>query len=183
VLGSGYPPPGYPQSPAYGGYPGGPVLGQSMPGGYGPAPGGYPPPGLGPQRRSAKTAMWAHLSVLLTWASVILFIVTPLFAFIPPLVIRNTGKGDPYVQEQASEALNCALTDLIELLAAIGIICVVAVAGMGPPTGPIVIIVVVIAELALSIARIVCAIIGCVRANKGEPFRYPRWVAFRFVKP
>lgn len=182
MLGSGYPPPGYPHGPAYGGYPRDPVLGQPMPG-YGPAPGGYPPPGLAQQRRSANTARWAHLSVLLTWASVILFLVTPLFAFIPPLVIRNTCKGDPYVREQASEALNCALTDLIELLASIGIICVVAVADTGLPTGPIVIIVVVIAELVLSIARIVYAIIGCVWANKGEPFRYPRWVAFRFVKP
>ena len=178
MLGSGYPPPGYPPpgnllGPAQGWSPGAPG---------GPAYGGFPPPLLGQQRRSANTAMWAHLSVLLTWASVIIFIVTPLFAFIPPLAIRNTHKDDPYVRGQANEALNCALTDLIEFLAAIGIICAVAVANMGPAT-VVVVIVVVIAELTLSIARIVYAIIGCVRTNKGEPFQYARWVAFQLVKP
>jgi uncharacterized Tic20 family protein len=54
---------------------------------------------------------------------------------------------------------------------------------MGLAMGPIAIVVVVIAELVLSIARIVYAIIGCTWVNKGEPFRYPQWVAFRFVKP
>lgn len=40
-----------------------------------------------------------------------------------------------------------------------------------------------IAVFASGVGGVICSIIGAVKAHAGETYIFPRWVAFRFVRP
>ncbi|MEO5875734.1 MAG: DUF4870 domain-containing protein [Streptosporangiaceae bacterium] len=138
-----------------------------------------------------ENAMWAHLGpILMSGAAALLF---PLgfCLWIPPLVIRNSEAAvrTPYVRQQATQALNCALTSLL-----VGIPLLAAAAGLGlfgilgtSGTATVVLVVVAVLLVLLSsgmdFARFVYAVIACSRAREGQPFAYPRLLAFPLIRP
>lgn len=152
------------------------------PAGYGQAPGGPPPatqqgPGWYPAapgwfrwwdganwgewraapaagQSNAKTlVMLAHLGCLIG-------------GFITPLVIVNVEKQDPFVRDQATEALNFQLTVLIAFLITVPLMFVL----IGFLLFPVVIV-----------CNYVFGIMGAVKASRGEWYRYP--VSIRMIKP
>ena len=151
---AGWPPPQAPYPPQ--GVPGyGPAgygsTGYAMPGAYGTA---------APGRSDARTmALFAHLGVFVG-------------GFIVPLIIYATiGNQDPFVRHHASEALNFSLTYL--LFALVGMILSLVTLGIGFIVFfPLLMIAVVL--------HIVFAIMGAMKSNAGEWWRYP--VNIRFVK-
>jgi uncharacterized protein len=164
--------------PAAGGPPG-PVPGpdgpastpavQQAPGWYPAAPGWFrwwdganwgewrPAPGPGAAAGGASNArtlvLLAHLGCLIG-------------GFITPLVIVNVEKQDPFVRDQATEALNFQLTVLIAALISVALAFVL----IGFLLLPIVLV-----------ANYVFGIMGAVKASRGEWYRYP--VSIRMVKP
>ena len=98
-------------------------------------------------------------TTLLTWIGTIFF------GFIPALIVYLMKKDDSYIQEQAKEALNWSIT------AAIGYI-----AGM-------LLMVVLIGFLVLpivGICHLVFCIMGAVATSKGNSFKVP--FAIRMIK-
>lgn len=141
-----------------------------------PPPGGYMQP---PRRDSNSRAMWAHLGALLTWlAGLIIFAPLSLFCFIVPLILRSSHPHDPFIRHHATQALNSTLTGLIIWVPAVVLIFL----AIFSPVGIAGALLVGIAALGLSLARLVCGIIGAVKAHNGQPYQYPIWVAFRLVK-
>jgi uncharacterized protein len=103
-------------------------------------------------------AMGAHLSAFLA-AYIAL-------GFLGPLVILLVrGDRSPFVRQHAVEALNFNLTVLIYIV--ISVILAIVLIGL-------------VMLLALGILYVVAVIVGAVRANAGEPYRYP--LTIRFVK-
>ncbi|ACZ31216.1 conserved hypothetical protein [Xylanimonas cellulosilytica DSM 15894] len=159
------PPPGQPSyGPPSGAYPPPgpyPPGGQYPPGHY-PPPGGYyaPPPPLA--EHDART--WASAA---HWAPLVLLIVTSgSLAWAAPLIIWLVFRHRSWlVDDQAKEALNFQITLVIAVI--VGAITLVFIVG----------IIILVAALVLSI---VCGIQGAIRANNGEPYRYP--ICIRFVK-
>ncbi len=126
--------------------------------GYGAA---YGAPGYGaPGRSDGRTlAMLAHLGAFVG-------------GFIVPLVIYLTaGKDDAFVRHHASESLNFQLTYLTVFLG--GFVIGLVTLGIG-------FLVVFPLLLIVAVGHIVFAIMGAVKANQGEWWRYP--VNIRFVK-
>ncbi|MEK2471788.1 MULTISPECIES: DUF4870 domain-containing protein [Streptomyces] len=171
------------------------------PGGYGypGAPGyGYPTgPGYGlqpPPSPSTSPAMWAHLGALLTiTAGSMLCGLGGFLGWIGPLSLRGNArhKHDPYVRHHATQALNFGLTQAI--VAALGLVLYLGSAVIfaaaddsgrsDPPPGlavPLLTIMVMMAAYAVS--GMVCAIIGTVKATKGELWHYPRLIAWPMSK-
>ncbi len=106
----------------------------------------------GRTREDRTFAVLAHISGLIA-------------SFVGPLVIWMLKREESaYVDDQGCEALNFQITILaviLLLLSVTGITC-----GFGVIiTGPLVI--------ALSLANVVFSIIAAVKANEGEPYRYP----------
>jgi uncharacterized Tic20 family protein len=109
-------------------------------------------------------AMIAHLSALIG-------LVTGM-SFLGPLVVYLVKKDeDPYIREQAAEALNFNLSVLIYgfVLGLATVILLVVLVGL-------LLIPVLIAG---AIAWLILVIMGAVKAGRGEPFRYP--LTLRFV--
>jgi len=102
--------------------------------------------------------MLAHLSALITG----LFGLT----FLGPLIVWLTkGKESSWVEQQAKEALNFQITATIALfVAAFTTLCLVGF---------------VLLPL-LGVAALVLTIIGTIKANNGEMYRYPATI--RLVK-
>lgn len=144
-------------------------------------PTGYPLPS-GPMRplprNTYKTAMWAHLGMLLTWAGGFIFWPAAFFGWVVPLVLRSNHPNDPFVRHHATQALNCALTDLLIGVGAIILIFL----GIFVNLGPAATIIAVLLVLVNNIARIVYAIIGSAKANTGQQFCYPLWIAFKLLR-
>ncbi len=106
--------------------------------------------------------MWAMLCHLSALAGYII----PFGSIIGPLVIWQMKKAEfPLVDDQGKEALNFQITVGIAAIVCIALIIVV----IGIPM-----------LLALGVANLVFIILGSLKANKGEAYRYP--FAFRFVK-
>ncbi len=130
-----------------------------------------PPPGGTPSAEERQWAMFAHLSALLGglltsgWAGNIGF-------FVGPLVIWMMKKDTmPFVNDQAKEALNFAITVSIIFLALL--ILTVMTLGIGALlTVPLMLIV--------GVAALVFVIIAAMKANEGVAYRYP--FALRLVK-
>ncbi len=130
-----------------------------------------PPPGGTPSAEERQWAMFAHLSALLGglltsgWAGNIGF-------FVGPLVIWMMKKDTmPFVNDQAKEALNFAITVSIIFLALM--ILTVMTLGIGALlTVPLMLIV--------GVAALVFVIIAAMKANEGVAYRYP--FALRLVK-
>lgn len=116
-------------------------------------------------------AMFAHLSTLLGglvtsgWAGSIGF-------FIGPLVIWMLKKDAmPFVDDQAKEALNFAIT--VSLACLVLLILTIMTLGIGVLlTGPLMAV--------IGIGALVLVIIAAIKANEGVAYRYP--FALRLVK-
>ncbi|MBS1117112.1 MAG: hypothetical protein H6Q87_1496 [candidate division NC10 bacterium] len=130
-----------------------------------------PAPGGTASAEEKQWAMFAHLSVLLGglvtsgWASSI-------GCFIGPLVIWFLKKDTmPFVNDQAKEALNFAITISIAFLALL--VLTLLTVGIGAVlTIPLMAI--------IGIAALVLVIIAAMKANQGIAYRYP--FALRLVK-
>ena len=89
-------------------------------------------------------------------------------SFLGPLIIWLVKKGEhPFIDDQAKEALNFQLTLLIAYAAALPISLVTC--GYGALLYP-----------ALFVLQIILGVIGTVKSNGGECFRYP--FAIRLIK-
>ncbi|KAF1710679.1 hypothetical protein CSC70_06705 [Pseudoxanthomonas kalamensis DSM 18571] len=116
-----------------------------------------PPPaptGAAPQEERTM-AMLAHLLGIITW-------------FIGPLIIwlMNKDKNpNSFVSDQAKEALNFQIT--LGIVYLIGIILSVIVIG-------------IFINMLAGLAGLIFAIIGGIKANGGEAYRYP--FALRLIK-
>lgn len=109
--------------------------------------------------------MWAHLGGLF-------------FGFLPALIIRNTdtARRDPFVFEQATEALNFQLHWLILVIgsAFVGGIITAVTFGLGA-------IIFVPLLLAIGLALLILPILASVATSSGQSYRYPMMM-FRLVK-
>ena len=103
--------------------------------------------------QSKQLAMFAHLSALLT-------------GFIGPLIFYLVKKDeDPFVRDQAREALNFNLSMLIYLLGGFIAAFILTFVLIGLLLFPLL--------FALGVAWIVLVIVAGVKANNGEAYRYP----------
>ena len=95
--------------------------------------------------------------------------------FILPLVLLLTeGKKNTFVKHHATEALNFQITFLISYLLCIAGLVVTAIIGGGNGTpSPVVFVALILATIVLVVGHWVFAIIGCLRASKGEWWYYP----------
>lgn len=110
-------------------------------------------------------AMFIHLSALIGFF-------VPFGNLIAPLILWQIKKTESdFIDDQGKEAVNFNITVLIVGLA-LAILTVISF-GIG-------IILTLPAGLALCVAALVFAIIGGIRANDGERYRYP--LIFRFVQ-
>lgn len=108
--------------------------------------------GLPASNDERQWAMLAHLSGLAGY-------VIPLANVIAPLIIWIVKKEEmPFVEDQAKEALNFQISMLIYITVSALAICFV----VGIVTTPI-----------LAVVQIVYSIIGALKANQGEYYRYP----------
>lgn len=96
---------------------------------------------------------------LMTWIGTIFF------GFIPGLILYLVKKDDPYIQDQAKEALNWSITVVIGYFA--GLILTLVVIG-------------ILVVIAVGIAHLVFCIMGAVSVSKGNTFRVP--FAIRLIK-
>ena len=114
---------------------------------------------------SISTAMWAHLGGLLAF-----FFGGMILGWVPPLIIRGgaTARGDRYVYEQATEALNFHLQWLI-INAALIVVAVIT-CGIGS-----------ILYVVTYVLVIIFGIMSSVATARGESYRYPM-MFFRLVK-
>jgi uncharacterized Tic20 family protein len=123
---------------------------------------------MAPQGRPSADAMqWAMIAHL----SALIGLVTGM-SFLGPLVVYLVKKDeDPYIREQAAEALNFNLSVLIYgfVLGLATVILLIVLVGL-------LLIPVLIAG---AIAWLILVIMGAVKAGRGEPFRYP--LTLRFV--
>jgi len=102
-------------------------------------------PGTKPPSESITMALLAHLLGIFT-------------SFVGPLVIWLVKKEDPFVNDQAKEALNFQITICIGY--AIGTILVCFVIGY-------------FIWLGLWVVSIIFGVMGTIAASKGERYRYP----------
>ncbi|MEU5213941.1 DUF4870 domain-containing protein [Streptomyces sp. NPDC020742] len=190
----GTPPPPYgtPQPP----YEAPPSYGSPSP--YGsPAPYGAPQGwsgGAPPSGPSTGPAMWAHLGALLT-VTVGSGMCCGLGAFLGwifPMSVRSNDRHrhDPYVRHHATQAVNFGITQAI--VAALGVVLYFGSAVIFAAVGteaqrnssglavPLVTVLVIMA--AYGISGMVCAVIGTVKANRGELWTYPRLIAWPLSK-
>lgn len=118
------------------------------------------PPYLGPppDAESRQWGMIAHLSALIG--------LTGIPSLVGPLIVWLMKKDTlPFVADQGREALNFHITLLIVLLVAAPTICI----GIGAILLP-----------AVGIAGLVFTVIGGIKANNGEAYRYP--LTLRLIK-
>ena len=117
------------------------------------------PPMAGPSAEEKQWAMFAHLSTLSGF-------IIPLGSLLGPLIIWQIKKNDmPFVDDQGKEALNFQITVFIAAL----ISAVLTMVLIGLLLLPVVII-----------GWIVLSIMGGIKANNGEAYRYP-WT-LRLIK-
>ena len=96
---------------------------------------------------------------LMTWIGTIFF------GFIPGLIFYLVKKDDPYIQDQAKEALNWSITTMIGYFA--GAILTMVLIG-------------VLVLVAIGICNLVFCIMGAIAASNGKSFRVP--FAIRLIK-
>ena len=100
-----------------------------------------------------------------TWA-MLAHLGTILLGFIAPLVVMLTkGNEDAFVKDQATEALNFQITLIIGYVASFILMFV---------------LIGILTFFLLIVCAYVFAIIGGIKANKGEAYRYP--FALRLIK-
>jgi uncharacterized Tic20 family protein len=136
---------------------------------------GAPPPYWGqpafvltPQQERTW-AMFAHIGAIIAG-----FVVG--MSFLGPLIVMLTqGTKSAFVRRHAVESLNFQLTLLIALIggSVLSVVLLIVTLGLG-------LLVLIPVGAAAFIAALVFTVIGGVRANNGEDFRYP--VNIRMVK-
>jgi uncharacterized Tic20 family protein len=97
--------------------------------------------------------------------ALLIWIGTIMFGFIPGLIFFLVKKDDPYIQDQAKEALNWFITVLIGYVA--GLILTFILIG-------------VLVIMAVGICHLVICVMGAVAASNGKNFRAP--FAIRLLK-
>lgn len=97
--------------------------------------------------------------------SLLLWLGTLLFGFIPGLILYLTQKEDAYIQDQSKEALNWSITAFFAYLIAM----VLSIVVIGVFLIPI-----------IAICHLVFCIMGAMATSKGEQFRVP--FAIRLIK-
>ncbi|TBR38742.1 MULTISPECIES: DUF4870 domain-containing protein [Dyella] len=117
----------------------------------------------GPTHEERQWALLAHLSALIGvlvsghWFGVA--------CFIGPLVIWLWKKDTlPFVDDQAKEALNFNIT--LAIIGVVLLVLTVATLGIGA-------LLTIPAGIVIGIAWLVLVIIGAIKANEGEKYRYP----------
>lgn len=117
-----------------------------------PPPVAPPPPSNDSSQEARQWAMFAHLSALVGF-------LIPLGSVLGPLVIWQIKKNEfAFVDDQGKEALNFQITVLIAVLACL-LLSVVLIGFLLLPV--------------VGIAALVFTIMGGIKANNGETYRYP----------
>lgn len=112
-----------------------------------------------PSREARQWAMFCHLSALLG-------IFIPFGSLIAPLVIWQVKReSDPFIDAQGKEALNFQIT--VAIASAISLLLMVVVIGF-------------FLFGLVAIGALVLTIIAGVKANEGQPYRYP--FTWRLIK-
>ncbi len=118
---------------------------------------------------SSETRTWAmfgHLSALIG------AMIGGVASFVGPLIIWLIRKDqDPFAAEHAKEAFNFNL--FVALIVVASIVLSIATFGIG-------LLVAVPLWLVVGVLWLVFTIQGAVRANNGQPYRYP--ISIRFVR-
>jgi uncharacterized Tic20 family protein len=118
-----------------------------------------PAPAGAPSAEEKQWGMFAHLSALIGF-------IIPFGNVIGPLVIWQMKKAEmPFVDDQGKEALNFQITALIAIVVCFVLMFVL----IGMLLLPIV-----------GLAVLILTIIGGIKANNGEAYRYP--FALRLIK-
>lgn len=112
-----------------------------------------PPPGMdGPSSEARQWGMFAHLSALIG-------IIIPFGNLLGPLIIWQMKKAEmPFVDDQGKEALNFQIAVTIAMLICFVLMFVLIGMLLLPLVG---------------IAALVFTIIGGIKANEGQAYRYP----------
>ena len=155
--GPGVAPPPYPPPPGYGSYPpyGMQPYGMQP---YG-AP-GYPQNGI----TSSDDTTWAMLGYLGQF----------LIGFVAPLIVYLSRKDQsPFCRFHGAQALNAAITGFI-----VSFCCI----GLGIVTVGLGFILTIPVMLAYGITGLVFLIIATVKANQGEMYVIPKWLAWPMFK-
>lgn len=97
--------------------------------------------------------------------SLLIWILSLFFGFIPGLIFFLVKKDDAYIQDQAKEALNWSITAMLGYL--VGAVLMVVVIGL-------------FVMAAVGIAHLVFCIMGAIGASNGKEFRVP--FAIRLIK-
>lgn len=163
--------PGYlPLDPAYGSDPGVAPPPYPPPPGYGP----YPPPyGVQPYGAPGYPQNGITSSEDTTWA-MLAYLGQFLISFIAPLIVYVARKDQsPFCRFHGAQALNLAITDFIVVIG--GIILGLVTLGFG-------FIITFPAMLVYGITGFVYLIIATVKANQGEMYVIPKWLAWPMVK-
>ena len=99
--------------------------------------------------------------------SLVMYILSIFFGFIPSLVMYFVKKDDSFVHEQATELLNFEITAIIAYVVLMLLAHVIgSIAG--------------ILILVLGVVVLVLLIMGAIKVNKGESYTFP--FALRLVK-
>lgn len=114
--------------------------------------------GMTTAERTQNYAMWLHLSMLANLAA-------PGAGYVLPVVLWQTRKEDPIIDEHGRNALNFQITQLI--LMVLGAILAVVVVGIFLILGAL-------------IMSIVCPILVGLKAKRGVIEKYP--MTFEFIK-
>jgi uncharacterized Tic20 family protein len=127
--------------------------------------------------------MWAYLSVIIMYASLVLLsVIAPFLAILaffywaPPLMFRAMNPNDTFVRNHAANMVNATLTSLIAgvvLLIGIGL-CFTILRPVG--------ILFIIGWVAYFVSLFVCEVKGAIRASNGRTYVFPYWLTIRFVK-
>ncbi|MFD7665244.1 DUF4870 domain-containing protein [Streptomyces sp. NPDC059788] len=139
--------------------------------------------------------MWTHLGALLTVTvgSSICCGLGGVLGWIAPLSIRNNpeNRHDPLVRHHGTQALNFGITQAI--MVAVGGLLYLAVLlsgitgaygdGRALPVALLLFGGLLALDAAFLIAGCVFAVIGTIRANRGELWSYPKFLAWPMVKP
>jgi uncharacterized Tic20 family protein len=113
-----------------------------------------------PSKDARKWAMFCHLSALVGVLG------NGLGFLVGPLVVWLLKKeDDPFINEQGKEAVNFQITMFIALFVS-GILVLVVIG--------------IVLLIVVGIMMIVFPIIGAIRANEGESYRYP--FSIRFIQ-
>ena len=134
----------------------------------------------------SQAAMWCHLGPLLIGILSFVFSIfgsiffLPLFALLPPVIIKMRNANKPFVVRNANESLNFQLFWLIISVFTFVLYLIFGVLtfGIGLILGGLVALLLAFPFMCF---YTICLILGTVAASSGKDFKYPL-VFFRLVK-